>query len=354
MTWEEVKEIEKEIISGLNHIQLKWLQKNVELDVKSMREMSTEELRTAFPGRWDTVGDATLIRTFIWQSYLLLKAKEIKPLLGNLRSFWYREMSPFYKFHKLLITDESRMFLLDSFGEAFLETEVLQERVAEVMGISRNSRNFPQVLRGGLGRELYLVNKMGLSFDQFVLRGFFRFQDEFKFQDSNENFHIVGSRRPRLIFYTEKEGLFWFCKELAKKYGISVMASHGEPGYLTLEYFSDKLRAKRVKNVEVLALTDYDPWGFNIAESFVEKLREPVYGFKKVNTTHLTSLELFDKDKLDYIKRDLRNVSPSKKKQVDDWLKITGGIGGEPYGVHIDHADFDRVRDEVDKWYKSV
>ena len=57
------------------------------------------------------------------------------PLRGNLRSFWYRELSNYYKYHKLLVTDESRLFILDSFGEVFLKTEDLQERVASMMGI---------------------------------------------------------------------------------------------------------------------------------------------------------------------------------------------------------------------------
>ncbi|MEW6215351.1 MAG: hypothetical protein AB1478_09175 [Nitrospirota bacterium] len=354
MTWDEIQEkIEKELIGGYSPVQMKWLQTKVKLDSKNMREMSTEELRGFFKGRRDDVDDASLIRTFIWQSYLLLLGEELKPLKGNLRSFWYRELSPFYKYHKLLFTDETRA-MPDVFREAFPETEVLLEYVASIMGVKKGAGNYNALLRGGWGRELYLVNKMGLSFDDFVLMGFFRFQDEFEFQDSREHFRIVGSRRPRLIFYTEKEGLFWLCKEFADKYGISAMASHGEPGYLTLEYFADKLRAKGVRNIEIIALTDYDPWGFNIAESFGEKLAEPVYGFKRVNTTHLTSLELFDKDKLDYIKRDLSKVSSSKKKQVADWVKLTGGINGEAYGVHVDHVEFDRVRDAVARWYESV
>jgi hypothetical protein len=195
---------------------------------------------------------------------------------------------------------------------------------------------------------------MGQVFDQFVLRGFFQFKDEFKFQDPRESFRIIGRKNPRLIFFTEKEGLNWLCKEIAHEHGISAVASHGEPGLLTMEYFVEALKVRKVKSVEVCALTDYDPWGFNIAESFGEKAAAPVFEFKTVWTTFLTSLELFKPEVIEYAKRDLRQVSPSKKKQVDEWFGKTGGIGEEPYGIHVDHADFDRIRKAVRSWVKEV
>jgi len=173
----------------------------------------------------------------------------------------------------------------------------------------------PDMLRSlkNEGREIYLTNKMGTIFDDFVIGGFFRFQGEFQFQDPREAFRIIGAKRPRYIFFTEKEGLFWLCKEIAKKYGITAVASHGEPGYLTMEYFSDALKARGVKTVEIASLTDYDPWGYNIAKSFEAKMKEPVFGFG-TNLTSLTSLKLFTSEAIAHKKRDLTKVSDSKSK----------------------------------------
>jgi hypothetical protein len=327
-----------------------------DLDAGHMREMSTDEVRNTFPGKpeysggetFSTVDDSRLIRTFIWQSYLLLKMGEILPLEGNLRSFWYRDLGPFVKFHNLLITDEVPVIERGP-DDVFPGVTEYFDDIFQLRGFM----DFSGFLRSGAGREVYLTNKMGISFDQFVINGFFRFQDEFAFRDSREFFRVIGKKRPRYILYTEKEGLFWFCRDIALELGITVIASHGEPGYLTMEYFSDALKARGVKNVEIAALTDYDPWGYNIARNFGEKMRESVFGFG-VETEFLTSLDLFTKDSIKYKKRDLTKVSSSKKKQVDDWMKITGGIDGEPYGMHIDNADFDRIRKAVRKWYKKV
>jgi DNA topoisomerase VI subunit A len=319
-----LKEMKKEIRDRLTDEQDEWLKEKVDLKAKDIKNMTTEELRRTFPGKpkeseshelLSTINDSRLIYTFIWQCFLKIKACELKPVKGNLRSFWYKELGPLMKLHNLVQTDEG-----------------------------------PLLRVRGAGREKYLLDKMSKAFDQYVLRAFFRFKGEFQFQDPREAFRIIGRNKPSCVFYTEKEGLFWLCEQYAKKYGITVIASHGEPGLLTMEYFADELKARKVKNVKVAALTDYDPWGYNIAESFAEKLREPVFGFDKVITTHLTSLDLFDKDVIDYAKRDLTKVSPSKKKQVDKWVEDTGGIYGEAYGMHIDNANFDKVEIAVKKW----
>ncbi len=350
MRW---KEIEEEVIEELKEEQKSWLRRKVELETKDLHDMSTEEVRRIFPGKpkssddseeteLSTVNDSKLIYTLIWQSYLKLKVKELEPFGGNLRTFWYEVQHPFFKNHDLLETDEGPP----------LSVEVYRE----LMALAEEDRNLQRALMGayrGKGRELYLQDRMSKSFDQFVIRGFFRFQDEFKFKDTREAFRIIGRTNPRFILYTEKEGLFWRYKKIALELGITIIASHGEPGYLTMEYFSDELKKRKVKNVEVAALTDYDPWGFNIAKSFGEKMSEPVFGFG-VHLSHLTGLELFEEESIDYFKRDLRKVSLNKKKQVERWLKETGGINGEPWGLHIDNADFPRIEKAVKKWYKDV
>jgi len=347
-TWMEVAQ---EVLGSINSEQDKWLRKSVDIDAPDMRQMSTDEIRKRFPGKPSQSGDsqvtgvddARLIRTFIWESFLMIRAGELKPMKGNMRSFWYRELGPFLK--------DNDIFESDEWGGPELSLDAIRV-VEDFFDDEARGMEFERVFRGQ-GRELYLLDKMSKSFDQFVLRGFFRFKGEFEFQDPREAFRITGVKRPRYIFFTEKEGLFWLCKEIAKTYGISAVASHGEPGYLTMEYFADALKGKGVKNVEIGALTDYDPWGFNIAENFGEKMNMPVFGFG-VNTTHLTSLKLFTNYAIEHKKRDLSRVSPSKKKQVDDWVKATGGIDGKPFGMHVDNGEIDLIRAAVKKWLKQV
>ena len=343
-------EVAQEVLGSINSEQDEWLRKNVDVDCPDIRKMTTEEIKQRFPGRFkllqdkqnskaDGVNDARLIRTFIWQSYLMIKSHELTPMKGNMRTFWYRELGPLLKDHGLYEEDR-------------FEGEKLPDEVLRIIDDEARVIELERVFKGQ-GRELYLLDKMSKSFDDFVLNGFFRFQDEFEFQDPREAFRIIGVRRPRYIFFTEKEGLFWLCKEIAKTYGISAVASHGEPGYLTMEYFHDALRAKDVRNVEIGALTDYDPWGYNIARSFGDKMEKPVFGFG-VNRTSLTSIKLFSDYALEHKKRNLNNVSPSKVAQVDAWMKITNGIHGTRYGMHVDNAEIELIRDAVKKWLKKV
>lgn len=345
MNWQQVQE---KILKELTPEQVRWVKKNVALEADDLRRMSTEEIRIHFPGKGgpevSTVNDSELIKTFIWQSFLMIKAGQLEPVKGNLRSFWYRELRPFYKYHNLFETDEGPPVML-TLSEVKMLSDVVQK--------TPNRDPLKEILDSGRGRESYLTDNMEKSFSKFVLRGIFRFKGEFKFTDPRESFRVIGRKTPRLVFFTEKEGLYELCQEFAKKYGISAMASQGEPGYLTMEYFSDELKKREVRNVEIAALTDYDPWGWNIAEEIGGKLQEPVFGFN-VKTTHLTSLDLFEPKDIEYAKRDLRKVSPSKMSQVREWVKKTGGINGEPYGMHIDLAKMDRVRKAVKEWYKKI
>lgn len=352
-------EYQTEVLGKITAEQDKWLRKNVDVNCADMRYMSTNEVRKRFPGKpkvseetgqqVSTVDDSRLMRTYIWQSWLEIMAYELPPVKGNLKSFMYRDLGPFLKGHELYESDEgppiSSIAMRDMLN-VFCEME---DRGDDDLRAGDMERTFK-----GHGREVYLLDKMSKLFDDFVLLKFFRFQDEFEFQDPREAFRIIGEKRPRYIFFTEKEGLFWFCKEIAKTHGITTVASHGEPGYLAMEYFADDLRARRVKNVEIGTLTDWDPWGYNIAGSFGEKLGHPVFGFDTVNTTRLTSLELFREDTIAKKKRDLNKVSESKKAQVTAWVEITGGIYGERYGMHVDNAEFKLIREAVTKWLKQV
>lgn len=359
MGWQDEQE---KVVKKLTASQQAFMKRRkIRTTIGDVSLMTTQEVRKHFRGEdteapdgapVSTINDTQLLSTIIWQSYLKIRAKELGAMNGNLRSFWYKVIGPFYKHHNILVTDEGPALFWDSLG---LSVDDFIEAIAE-----SGRRGFEVFGRGkGGGRELYIQNRMGVCFDDFVSEGFFRFQDEFGFKDPRADFSIVGRKIPRLIFYTEKEGLWYLCREIEKEYKISVMASQGEPGLLTLEYFTDKLRARGVKNIELCAFTDYDPWGFNIAGQACAKFGKSIFGFTSVKLTHLTSLSLFRPEIIEYAKRDLTTVSAKKMTQVNKWLADGYGIPGpdgtrEPYGMHIDLADMDLVRKAVKKWFKEV
>lgn len=328
MSWKDEQE---KVLEKLTEEQRKWLYSKVDLEADSIKKYATEELYKIFPGRpkvnaqgikVSTLNDSRFIYTFIWQCWLKIRASELSPMMGNLRSFWYKELKHLFIKHNLLDKDEG-----------------------PPIRFRYRSENL---------RETYILDRMSKIFDQFVLRAFFKFRDEFKFQDPREAFRMIGRKNPRFIFFTEKEGLFWFCEKVAKELAITVIASHGEPGLLTMEYFADDLKKRKVKNIVLACLTDHDPWGYNIAEGFKEKLEEAVFGFN-VKSTNLSKniYDIYDPEVVEEKKRDLSGVSARKQKQVKAWVEETGGIDGKAFGMHADNANFEKVWDAVEKWYKS-
>ncbi len=178
--------------------------------------------------------------------------------------------------------------------------------------------------------------------------------------DPGDRYRIIGQSRPRVVFFTEKEGLWWLCEELAKDHGITVFASQGEVSLLAVEFLVSLLKKEKVKSLVVGALTDYDPWGYEIAENFFIKLAYDIfYGEKKVHLTKLNGTredlnKLFTEEEIQRGKRDLRTYSQYKQAQVKEWMKKTKGIDEKPYGIHVDLARPDRLKAVTEEWIKSL
>ena len=104
MSW---KDIEKNVLASLGESQRKWVEKNVNLDENNdLLLKPRKELLKMFPDvvqhkkknriKYAALDDTACVRTFIWQAWLRIKAREIEPVEGNIRSFWYRDLEPFY------------------------------------------------------------------------------------------------------------------------------------------------------------------------------------------------------------------------------------------------------------------
>ena len=343
-------DLEQQRMLMLTPYQREWVEGHVVLGAPDLRQVDTEELRGLFQREHapsGTVSMAAILRTLIWQTWLLVMAGEVQPMRGNLRTFWYRVVEPLCLKHGLMRPEEEAAMLSMLQDNAI--PELIQEEELDLPATSMLAFG-----EGGV-RATYVLGAMGRILDRFVLEEFFTFREPFAFQDPRENFHTLGARRPAALFFTEKEGLWWLARELGHQFGISVMASHGEPGLLTLEYFCRQLHTRGVSHLHVGALTDYDPWGHAIAENFRKKLelRHTSYGFT-VTLRRLTSIKLFTPERIAYSRRDLSKVSPAKRAQVNDWVRLTGGINGEPFGLHVDNAEISLIRAQVEEWFREL
>lgn len=160
-----------------------------------------------------------LAKNIIWQTWRWIKKGIRKPFDGNIRSFWY-EVKNALGGDDILDADDVGMFY-----------DTLREMIEEWR--------------------------------------FFRYKD-FGFMDMNSPFHGVGKQRPEIILGVEKAGLANMARALALEAGASHICTRGEPAVLTIEYFTDNLKAAiGDKEVTIFVMTDMNPSGVSIRNSLI-------------------------------------------------------------------------------------
>lgn len=314
----DLKEFERqrkeELRASLSPEDFRWLERSVCWESPELQGIPTATLRQVFPEpkHPDRINDNRLLLTMIWQTWLLVLMGEMEPVRGNLRSFWYQVVEPFYREHKLL-----------SPTEGFVEPVGI---FPTVVG------QFPTGVSDRSDRAGRIVELMTENLGKFVRHRVFKFSGEFEFQRPMDHLSYVGKDDAKYLFFTEKEGLWWLCQMLygEPEKSISVMASNGQPSFLSLEYYARDL-SRRTKRVWIGVFSDYDPWGWAIAINLADKLR--FFGFNQVEAYYLTSPELFTPQQIAN-GHDLSHHP--QQSQVLHWVEDTGGVGGRPIALHID------------------
>ena len=104
-------------------------------------------------------------------------------------------------------------------------------------------------------------------------RRLFRYKD-FGFMDMNEPYRAIGAKRPEVVLAVEKAGQYQFARGLAAEVGASFICLKGEPAVISIEYFSDELRAAAGdRPLSVFCMSDLDPAGYSIQRSLTDGLQ---------------------------------------------------------------------------------
>ncbi|MGB4966782.1 MAG: hypothetical protein WBO35_01120 [Candidatus Saccharimonadales bacterium] len=339
MTWAEALDHYYQTHPTLNDENRLWLRTKVKMDIPLVADMAREQIREIFTvdGRFS---HSLLVRTLVWQTLGQLIAGEIEKFNGNVRAFWYAIVDPIYEHNQL-------------YSEVIETTPKFITLVEEFQYRQRSqSLDFAATARKNKVKKKYVVDLSEDSLGEFVEQHIVRYKDQFNLTDGKNGFRLIGEGWASLIFFVEKEGLFAdYCDDIHKKYGISVMASRGFPTRIGLESFGDQLRAKKIKNVGLAGVVDYDPSGYLIFDDYRHQFEAAGFGVK--NHTRLTSLDLFTEYALDNKYDDLTKVKPNREKLTQKWFEKTGGIHGKRYGIHVNHASKPRVRNAFDQWYQQ-
>lgn len=162
---------------------------------------------------------------------------------------------------------------------------------------------------------------------------------DFNLYDPNSDKWRIGLFNPHIIIMAEKEGHFGFLTKLQKLTGASIIANKGKPATITTEYFTTAFKEHvhhywERDRVVILSFADYDPAGYEIDHIFKDDLR--IFGVKHPKYVRLVLPESFTPEQLEGYKVDLHQSGAYTEKAIRKWIRQTGGINGEAYGVESD------------------
>jgi hypothetical protein len=181
----------------------------------------------------------------------------------------------------------------------------------------------------------------------------------------------AGRGRPRTLLFTEKEGLWGTVqlfyageikpepkagrrskKPVAIKFpSISAFASNGQPSLLALEYFEPVLK-KKTKSLRIGALVDMNPYGYEIALAFMEKLA--FLGFTDVKTFMLPRSDWFTAEQIAGGEDFSNCPTPGEQTLANAWFAATGGVNGQMIGVDIDVVSKAKLLLHIYDWVKKM
>ena len=285
----ERKQMISEILSILK-------QEGIKDFAKDIRQMSRKELLQHFSFKKGTKVNVTLLlKNFIWQTYIFIKQGKMSPIDGNIRSFWYQSVKP----------------VLSKLGFKLTGTKYT-EKVYDTF--------------------VLMVTKLRL----------FRYAD-FGFIDERVHARVVGRANGHLVLFVEKDGLFGLVRRLALQYDTTGIALGGFPSYLTTEFLvSEMARLGLSESVRLFSIVDYDPSGYWIEREFAQQFKDFVIEVFSIHS--LVNPNELPNELLDACKYKLKTGA-----STNNWLKITGGIAGEAFGLEADALGAKRIQEAYEK-----
>lgn len=264
---------------------------------KDIRTMSRKELFEHFAFKKSRRLNVTsLIKNITWQVYTWIQKGKLPPVDGNIRSFWYVNVKP----------------------------------VLARLGLKVSGKKYTEKVYDTLV-EMVTVLKL------------FRYAD-LGFLDERSHARVVGRANGNLILFVEKDGLFGLVKRLALQYDTIGIALGGFPSYLTTEFLlNDMGKVGLLKRpLRLFSIVDYDPSGYWIETEFARQLKD--FGVKVASVHTLVVPKDLPSELVETCKYKLK-----KGARTENWLGVTGGIGGEAFGLEADALGAKRIQEAFEK-----
>ena len=161
------------------------------------------------------------------------------------------------------------------------------------------------------------------------------------FLDEGAQTRAVGQANGTVILFAEKDGRFALVRDIAQAYDATALALGGYPSSLATEYLVHALQQAGVlaerPALQLFAVVDYDPSGYWIAREFTAQLN--TFGVQEVTLHPLIRPERLTTEQVA-----LGRYTLPKGSKTTNWVRETGGIDGEPYGLEADAFAPDVIR----------
>lgn len=279
---------------------------------KSIKEMSSDELKEEF----GKVKKSVLMRSIILNERDFMNIDYER----SLRGFWYGIVKP----------------TLDKLG-------LLTEKDQEEETISK----WDAILSNYMAE---LVKAGELSYQSLNI-----IDNSRQRQAPNETYSITNvdsygyktqiAPYSNIIICTEKDTAYKTIKDLSSFFGCSCISGKGQNSLGAMEDLMRdiKQRAGSDEPIYILTMTDYDPAGYYIAETFKKQIDE-LKNILKINSPVSIKRIGITPEQLTPEEVDANKYTP-KKANRDKWLQKTGGINGEPKGLELDAFPPSRIRE---------
>ena len=163
---------------------------------------------------------------------------------------------------------------------------------------------------------------------------------------------LVGAHFPWVILFTEKDTMWGEVERIASLYGVSAISGGGQPSNACTENTIRAIVRERAfqegqpESMILLALTDYDPFGYSIANAQYVQIAETLGSLadELENLPQVQGLRIgLAPDQLTPEERQQNAYEPTDE-GLEAWFAETGGVDGQPLGLELDALPLSRVR----------
>lgn len=279
----------------------------IKLD-KAIKDYSADELRGILGGRDNSV----IIRSII------LNEKEFSRIDydRSLRSLWYATVKP----------------ALDKLG---LLTETTEDTLTHWDG--ELSRYTAELVRLGVVtyKDLHILDtsrQRATPADEYDIVSL-----------QTYGYQVTSAPYPNIIISTEKDTVYGIIEGIASFFGCSCISGKGQNSLAAMEDMLRRIHESGNRRlIHILTMTDYDPAGYYIAETFKTQAEDLLRSMGMDNAVMIQRIGITP-DQLSH-EEVRQNWYTPKKANLDAWMQATGGIDGHEKGLELDALEPGRIR----------